>query len=188
MFGKSWEKAQGTVIASKPVKTSGDGSVTIYEFVVDVRTTSGEVFRAKVGEPRVATNFWRPRNGAVVGVEYDNKSRKVRFDKDDPTLSFKNFKAQQDGSFEATLAQQPGTSPGVGAMNSSAAAGLPPGVLPPQLQALIESAAANGNVARLDPNSAESIALRDMLLRSGGVVQPPPTTPTPPARHAPPDA
>jgi hypothetical protein len=56
------------------------------------------------------------------------------------------------------------------------------------LQALIESAAANGNVARLDPNSAESIALRDMLLRSGGVVQPPPTTPTPPARHAPPDA
>ncbi|MDT4901209.1 MAG: hypothetical protein QOJ78_2139 [Pseudonocardiales bacterium] len=76
----------------------------------------------------------------------------------------------------------------MGAVNSNAAAGLPPGVLPPQLQALIESAAANGNVARLDPNSAESIALRDMLLRSGGVVQPPPTTPTPPARHAPPDA
>ena len=36
---------------------SGDGMATIYEFVVEVNTGSGEVFRAKAGEPHIAMDF-----------------------------------------------------------------------------------------------------------------------------------
>jgi hypothetical protein len=107
MFGKNWVSAQGTVVASQPVKTTGDGMVTIYEYAVDVSTADGEVFRAKVDEPRIAIDFMAPALGAVVRVEFEPKSRKVRFDKDDPTLSQKAIKRQRAADFDAALNSPP---------------------------------------------------------------------------------
>lgn len=107
MFGKDWQPARGTVVASRAERTTGDGMVSIYEFVVDVRTPEGELFRAKVPEPRIATDFKDPSVGDVVRVEFDPKSHDVRFDKHDPALSWKAFKSNRDREFNSTLDQPP---------------------------------------------------------------------------------
>jgi hypothetical protein len=107
MFGKQWVSAQGTVVATRPVKTTGDGMVTILEYVVDVRTPDGEVFRAQVDEPRMAMDFLPPSVGAVVRVQVEPNSRKVRFDKDDPALSQKAAKRQRAAAFDAALGSPP---------------------------------------------------------------------------------
>jgi hypothetical protein len=108
MFGRQhWTPAQGTIVATHAVKTTGDGMVTIYEYVVDVRTAEGEVFRAKVDEPRIAMNFLAPSVGAVVKVEFDPASHNVRFDKDDPALSTKSLKSAQADAFDQALTGQP---------------------------------------------------------------------------------
>jgi hypothetical protein len=172
MFGKHWISAQGTVVASRASSTTGDGTVSIYEFVVDVRTPDGEVFRAKVEEPRIATDFKDPSVGDVVDVEFDPKSRKVRFDKDDPALSWKAYKKSRRDSFEDTLAQAPGTSP-------SPAATADPQV--DQMAALIQAAQAQGGVIRLDSaGGPDAAALKEMLLRAvqGAVPPPEPTDET----------
>jgi hypothetical protein len=111
MFGKHWTPAQGTVVDRRSAKTTGDGMVTIYEYVVDVRTAQGELFRAQVDEPRIATNFRAPSVGDVVAVEIDEGSHKVRFDKDDPALSMKAQKQVRSDAFDRTLMQPPGTDP-----------------------------------------------------------------------------
>lgn len=113
MFGKHWTPAQGTVVDRRTVKTTGDGLVSICEFVVDVRTPDGELFRAKIDTPRIAIDFKDPTVGMAVQVEYDPASHKVRFDKDDPTLSMKAHNKSRHSSFDAVL-EQPAGSPIVG--------------------------------------------------------------------------
>ncbi len=159
MFGKHhWTPAQGTIVASHVVKTTGDGMVSRREYVVDVRTTQGEVFRAKVEEPRIATDFVPPSVGADVRVDFDAASHQVRFDKDDPSLSRKAMKKAmtRTDTFDQTLAQAPGTAP-----TSALAAGSMPSI-----EALLQSA--RGNVVKLDAQNPDTAALRDMLLRATG--------------------
>ena len=165
MFGRQhWTPAQGTIVAAHAVKTTGDGMVTIYEYVVDVRTAEGEVFRAKVDEPRIAMDFLPPSVGAVVRVEFDPASHKARFDKDDPALSQKAAKQARADAFDQALAQPPGAAP-------ATAAGPVP-----SLDALLQSA--GGNVIRLDAQNPDTAALREMLLREVGTTgQPPPVDP-----------
>src|SRR6478752_3928969 len=112
MFGKHWQPARATIVASRIASTTGDGMVSITEFVVDVRTPEGEMFRAKLEEPRIATNFKPPTVGVEIAIEYDPKSRDVRFDKDDPTISWKAYRKGRKDSFEETLAQPPGSPTG----------------------------------------------------------------------------
>ena len=112
MFGKHWKPARATIVASRIASTTGDGMVSITEFVVDVRTPEGEMFRAKLEEPRIATNFKPPTVGVEIAIEYDPKSRDVRFDKDDPTISWKAYRKGRKDSFEETLAQPPVPRPG----------------------------------------------------------------------------
>ena len=109
MFGKHWTAARGVVVDKRAVRTSGDGMATIYEFVVEVTTASGEVFRAKAGEPHIAMDFMDPSVGQTVGVEYDAKSHDVRFDKDDPQLSWKALKKAKASSFDESLHAAPGS-------------------------------------------------------------------------------
>jgi len=110
MFGKDWQPARGTIVASRTLRTTGDGMVSIYEFVVDVRTAEGELFRTKVPEPKIATDFKDPAVGDVVRVEVDPRSHDVRFDKHDPALSWKAYRAAQDQAFDQTLRQPPSES------------------------------------------------------------------------------
>src|SRR4051794_2464410 len=80
MFGQDWEKAEATIVA-RDTKYNGDGSVSTYTFVADVRLPSGESFRATVHEPTIALDFWPPNNGDTVSVLVRPKDHKVKFDK-----------------------------------------------------------------------------------------------------------
>ena len=103
MYGKHWVPMKGTVVASQVVKTTGDGMVSIRDYAVEVRMPDGEVFRARVDEPRIAMDFLAPSVGAVVGVEVDLRSRKVRFDKSDPSLSSKAAKRARGNPVDDAL-------------------------------------------------------------------------------------
>jgi hypothetical protein len=103
MFGRGWESAQATILASRIKSTTGDGMVSIREFVAEVRPAAGEPFRTTLQEPHIATNFWAPDVGAVVGVLVDVKRRRAKFDKSDPSLSAKGRMAASDAAFRATL-------------------------------------------------------------------------------------
>lgn len=172
MFGKHWTAAQAVVVDKRAAKTTGDGLVTIYEYVVEVTTASGEAFRAKAEEPRIATDFLSPSIGQAVRVEYEPDSRKVRFDKTDPSLSLKAFSKARDDHFAGSLAHQPTT---------AAAAATPPGVPPTgspelsQVAALLQAQAGQAQVVQLGSDSPEANALREALLRAmGGVPGPQP--------------
>jgi hypothetical protein len=168
VFGKHWTAAQGTIVDRKGSWT-GDGMVADYDFVVDVTTPTGEVFRAKVETPRIAIDFRDPSIGAVVRVEFDDESRKVRFDKDDPQLSMKAFRKSQESSFDASLNAPVGSPP----PGRSPAAGAPiVGALSmEQLQAMLNAQAGTGGpqVIRLDSSDPAAAATKEALLKALGL-------------------
>lgn len=105
MFGKNWEPGQATIVDTHIKSTSGDGMTANREFAADVVPASGEPFRALIQSPTIATNFWDPSIGDVVKVLIDPKSKKVKFDKSDPKLSYKEQQKATDSKFQASLAQ-----------------------------------------------------------------------------------
>ena len=109
MFGKHWEPAEATIVLVNIKRYSGSGMTATREWAADVRKADGTVVRAKIDEPRIATNFWWPDVGDVVKVEVDAKSGKVRFDMDDPKMNAKARKRAQKDAFAAALDQPPGT-------------------------------------------------------------------------------
>ena len=135
MFGKSWEPAEATIVLVNTKYVSGSGMTSIQEWAADVRKADGTVVRAKIDEPRIATNFWAPVVGDVVKVEVDAKSGKVRFDMDDPKVNAKARKRAKEDAFAAALDQPPGTptaapvpgvaTPGVGVASGNGRAGGP---------------------------------------------------------------
>jgi hypothetical protein len=174
MFGKQWTAASGHIVDRRVAHATADGVVN-YEFVVDVTTPSGEVFRAKAGEPRIATNFRDPSIGMTVRVEYEAKSRQVRFDKDDPQLSWKTYTKAQDSGFNDSL-NAPAGSPIVGG-NAVARGGL-------DIAALLKSQGLTGGsevfqptVVQMDAGSAEAAALREAVLKAMGAMPAPPVEP-----------
>ena len=86
MFGRGKVDGEATIKGSREVKRSGDGLVSIHEFLAEVRAPGIEPFETVIQEPRIATNFWAPPNGAVVRVHVDPRKQTARFDKDDPQL------------------------------------------------------------------------------------------------------
>lgn len=111
MFGHRWERAEATIVLSHVKKTSGDGMVSIHEYVADVRPSAAAPFRATIQEPRIATDFWPPSIGDVVGVLVDAKDGSVKFDKDDPRISAKARKIEQQRRFEQIGTEAPGSFP-----------------------------------------------------------------------------
>jgi hypothetical protein len=105
MFGKDWEPAKATIVDTHIKSTSGDGMTVNREFSADVVQASGESFRALIQSPTIATNFWDPSIGDVVGVLVDPKSKKVKFDKSDPKLSYKEQQKATDSKFQQSLSQ-----------------------------------------------------------------------------------
>lgn len=170
MFGKHWTGARGTIVDRKASWT-GDGMVADYDFVVDVTTPSGEVFRAKVPTPRIATDFRDPSIGETVAVEYDAESKKVRFDKEDPQLSMKAFRRSRETSFDASLNAPAGTAAG-----GSRPAANPSAPSMEELKAMLGDAAGAAQVVRLGPDDPTSAALREALLNAIGT---PPEAPKP---------
>jgi hypothetical protein len=103
MFGRGWESAQATILASRIKSTTGDGMVSIREFVAEVRPATAPPFRTTLQEPKIAMNFRPPDVGVVVGVLVDVKGQRAKFDKSDPTISAKGRSAASDAAFRATL-------------------------------------------------------------------------------------
>ena len=110
MFGHGWEPARATIVAKNSKYTTGDGMVSIMEYVADVAPRSGApAFRALIQEPRISTNFWAPSVGDVVGAEADVKRGEARFDKDDPALDARARKRARDETFRGLLDEPPGS-------------------------------------------------------------------------------
>jgi len=170
MFGHDWQKATARIVARNG-NWSGDGMVVDYTYVADVRLPSGETFRATVGDPTIATDFWAPSVGEEVSVLVKSNDRKVKFDKDDPRLSVKEHHAAQRQAFEAAQASPPGTPPAPLAGLSD----LPAGVAA-QLAALGASGETSVHVVSGDSPEGQA-ALRAALAHLGGAAAEPAATP-----------
>ena len=165
MFGHHWEPAEATIVLTHAKKTSGDGMVTIKEYVADVRRPGAEVFRATIQEPTIATSFWPPSIGDVVSVLVDAKNDKVKFDKDDPRLDAKTRMREQKDRFSAVGSEAPGSpAPGRGGASPFASAVLSGD--PEQARAALEAlrGAARAS-ATADP--AERLAKLEALKAQG---------------------
>lgn len=159
MFGKNWQSAEATILQVHIKKTSGDGLVSIREFAAEVRPGSGDVFRAKIDEPRWTMDFFPPSVRDVVKVEFDAKSGTVRFDMSDPTLSFKAHEKAEKDAFAASL-RNPSPTPTASAPRPGAT------ITAEQLQNLF------GAATMVSPDSdAQAAALREMILRATGIQQ-----------------
>ena len=187
MFGKHWTSAQGTIVDRRVRVSTGDGNIPIYEYVVDVTAATGEVFRGKADGPLIATDFRDPSIGMTVAVDFDPKSHKIRFDTDDPQLSWKQFKKDRKDGFEASLSAPVGTP--VASQPSGLGSAAGPDLS--QIQALLQSqgfVAGEGglanvvqlegaNVIRMDASSPNAAALRETLLRAFGAAPAPAADP-----------
>lgn len=172
MFGRRWEPAEGVVIDQRvgKVRGSGESAVATRDFIIDVRTTGGDFFRAEVEQPHWS-DFWAPRVGQSVKVEVETKSRAVRFLKGDDATSFAAFQRRQASSFDAQLAAPAGTP-------STAPAPMPgnpmAAIAPEQLQAMIAAALANGSAVRMNLPPETVAALRSIGLPGDGSAPPAP--------------
>src|SRR5437588_5971504 len=108
MFGHDWRGGAATIVAVRVKKTSGDGLVSIHEYVADVRVDGAEPFRTILEEPGIATNFWSPEVGQIVRVKADVARQKAKFDKHDPSLNAKTRGAAADAAFDAAAGGAPG--------------------------------------------------------------------------------
>ena len=109
MFGRKWEKAQALIVEARAQR--GGRDTFVHEFIADVTTASGETFRTKLEDPLFSPDFLEPDVRDVVGVEFDPKSRKVRFDTSDPQLSIRAHKRAERERFDRNLRQPAGTVP-----------------------------------------------------------------------------
>jgi hypothetical protein len=112
MLGHRWEHAEATVVAKNPRPMTA-GYAQTYDYVVDVQPATGTPIRATIHEGFRAPDggFADPGIGATVGVLYDAKHEKVKFDNDDPRLSLGHGKADASAAFTAAAAAPPGTPP-----------------------------------------------------------------------------
>ena len=101
--------ATATIVAKK-FHESGDTTGT-WEYVADVTTGSGAVFRAKLKQPMLMSHVIRLDVGSVVNVLADVKHQHAKFDKSDPKVSAKDVHSANKDRFNDALHQPPGTPP-----------------------------------------------------------------------------
>jgi hypothetical protein len=109
MFGGEWEAATARIVAKK-FHESGDTTGT-WEYVADVTTASGVVFRARLKQPALMSHVIRLAEGDVVHVLADVKHQHAKFDKSDPKVSGPDRHQANRDRFDEALRQPPGTPP-----------------------------------------------------------------------------
>jgi hypothetical protein len=109
VFGHEWESATAQIVAKK-FHESGDTSGT-WEYVADVTTASGAVFRAELKQPALMSHVIRLDVGAVVNVLADARHQHVKFDKSDAGIRADDGYQTDRDSFSDALRQPPGTPP-----------------------------------------------------------------------------
>jgi hypothetical protein len=110
MFGHDWQQAEATVVktAIVPVHKHDANFHTVY--VVEVHPAEGEPFRAELAQPEWGPHFGFPQEGHVIGVRFERKSRKVKWDHSDPR-SFQLGKNPQQEAIDAALRAPVGSPP-----------------------------------------------------------------------------
>lgn len=109
MFGRGTVDGEATIVDKRVKSTSGDGCVTISEYVADVHVPGEEPYRCVMQEPFIATNFWSPDIGNTVRVHANAKDHTASFDKDDPQLNAKLREQADKQHFEASARDLPGS-------------------------------------------------------------------------------
>jgi hypothetical protein len=104
MVGHSWEPATAKIVA-KRFKEGGERSGA-YEYVADVTTASGELFRAKLKQPPFMSHVVRLAEGDVVNALADVRHQDAKFDRSDPEVNGKGRQSDKD-RFNAALKQPP---------------------------------------------------------------------------------
>lgn len=107
-----WARCEATVVARR-VRTAQAGYAATYDFVLDVVPPDAPPLRVTIHEGTFGPKggFRSPAVGEVVGVLYDTKSRKVKFDNDDPRLNASLAGQARADSFASTANANPGTPP-----------------------------------------------------------------------------
>jgi hypothetical protein len=107
-----WTRCEATVVA-RQVRTAPAGYEATYDFVLDVVPPDAPPLRVTIHEGTFGPKggFRNPAVGEVVGVLYDARSRKVKFDNDDPRLNASVADQARSDSFGATATADPGTPP-----------------------------------------------------------------------------
>ena len=110
MLGHHWEKAEATVVG-RFVREQAVGRTPRYDFLVDVRPYNGTPERMTIQDG--PAEFDDPSDGDVVGVLYDRKNQRVKWDTSDPWLRDSAAAGRAGGDdFASTAAAPPGTPPG----------------------------------------------------------------------------
>ena len=110
MLGHHWEKAEATVVA-RFVREQAVGRTPRYDFLVDVRPYGGTPQRMTIQDG--PADFDDPSVGDVLGVLYDRKSQRVKWDSSDPWLRDSAAARRAGGNgFASSAAAPPGTPPG----------------------------------------------------------------------------
>lgn len=113
MFGREWDEGTATVVASRVLPRGGwgaGGSGQGIEYVLDVETTDGQLFRAKT-----TTNFghWHTLvEGQTVNVLYDAKRQAVQLAEDN-RIDHRASMREQKQALDEIAAQPPDRSHGV---------------------------------------------------------------------------
>jgi hypothetical protein len=116
MFGNHWTRAEATVVA-KEKRPQNYGHAQEYNYLIDVRPSDGPPIRTTIhyGFRAPEGGFADPAIGDTIGVLYDAKRGKVKFDVDDPRLSLAPEKNAEADAFAVAKAAEPGTPPPSGA-------------------------------------------------------------------------
>jgi hypothetical protein len=154
MFGKHLEPAEATVLYAEICSTSTHASWQIYEFILDVRTATGQVFRAKKKQEFIP--FTHPKAGDVIKVKYNPKNLKVELDlKGDLRFDTKAQDAATKARHNAILASQPGTP-------------LPPDPYQEALRARFHSGAGAGAALNLNELLSNALTNGATVIQMGG--------------------
>jgi hypothetical protein len=108
VFSHNWEPATAKIIAKK-FKEGGERS-GVWEYVADVTSATGEVFRATLKQPPFMSHVVWLQQGEVVDVLADVKAQRAKFDRADPRVTGKKDASGKD-DFNQALKQAPGTPP-----------------------------------------------------------------------------
>jgi hypothetical protein len=145
----AWVAAEGTIVEVRVQPGHKDPFMAPKVYVVDVRPSAGDPFRAEVQfSSHDIVGFYQPDAGDVTGFRVDQKSNKVEFDRSDPRNDIDQRLAAADQRMRDTMAGLSSGSPlgvGLGAGPMAAAANSPKWVVPaecPTCGAKVEQALA----------------------------------------------
>jgi hypothetical protein len=108
VFGEGWEEAQATVVASKALLNWSHQGEIPHEYVLDVRSKDGEVFRATTHTPLMHGSWKRLSDGQTVNVLCKPKSHEVKLS-DEYKDHWRQAEHEQAEQFKAISAAAPGS-------------------------------------------------------------------------------